>query len=645
MAALNIRTIYFCLMWLKNGFLFLCLVLFKTNVGQPLGSWKLYFPYKDATGLEDAGNFIYAGSIQSIYRYEKSNGLITFYDKQTALSDVGIKYIDYHHGTQTLAIAYNNSNIDLLIDGKDVFNIPDLKNKIVAGTKNINGICNSGSRIFFATDLGVVVVNQEKKEIAASYIIGKNGENTVVNDVAIGNGKIFAATREGMKCALLDGVNLQDYRNWQTFGISEGVPEASFRFTEFFSGKFYAVCNDTLFAYTNNTWNKILFDTTARILNIKSYKDALHLMCTSKKNGEGFVLRINSNGGIERISPVYSLPINYFVDNEGTEWVADLYGGIFRNRQSINPNGPWTQNAFNLSIQNNILWVTGGGTDAGWNYTFNYSGFYVYENNAWKNFNQYSQPSLNNFPDIVNVAVSPDGKRAWLASNREGLAEVNLIENSIIQYNKSNSPLQAAAGDPVTTRVTAVALDKHNNVWVANSFTNFGLIVKKNDGNWVKLPYLNTGQLVKKIFIASNGYKWLLMRPGSIIVYYEGNNLESTSDDVLRVLGLGKGNGGLNNANINCIAEDEDGAIWVGTDEGIEIFYCARSVLGSNGCDAQRVVVQRDGFNAYLFSSEVVRAIAVDAANRKWVGTNNGVWLISADGKEELLHFNVNNSP
>ena len=35
----------------------------------------------------------------------------------------------------------------------------------------------------------------------------------------------------------------------------------------------------------------------------------------------------------------------------------------------------------------------------------------------------------------------------------------------------------------------------------------------------------------------------------------------------------------------------------------------------------------------------------MDGADRKWVGTTNGVWLISADGTTQLLNFNTSNSP
>ena len=40
-----------------------------------------------------------------------------------------------------------------------------------------------------------------------------------------------------------------------------------------------------------------------------------------------------------------------------------------------------------------------------------------------------------------------------------------------------------------------------------------------------------------------------------------------------------------------------------------------------------------------------VQSIAVDGANRKWIGTQNGVWLISPDGKNIIHHFTETNSP
>jgi hypothetical protein len=46
-----------------------------------------------------------------------------------------------------------------------------------------------------------------------------------------------------------------------------------------------------------------------------------------------------------------------------------------------------------------------------------------------------------------------------------------------------------------------------------------------------------------------------------------------------------------------------------------------------------------------LFSGEEVQCIAVDGADRKWIGTKNGAWLISADAEKTIYRFTTDNSP
>jgi hypothetical protein len=46
-----------------------------------------------------------------------------------------------------------------------------------------------------------------------------------------------------------------------------------------------------------------------------------------------------------------------------------------------------------------------------------------------------------------------------------------------------------------------------------------------------------------------------------------------------------------------------------------------------------------------VLGTEIIQDIKIDGANRKWIATTHGVWLLSADGLTELEHFNVENSP
>jgi hypothetical protein len=55
--------------------------------------------------------------------------------------------------------------------------------------------------------------------------------------------------------------------------------------------------------------------------------------------------------------------------------------------------------------------------------------------------------------------------------------------------------------------------------------------------------------------------------------------------------------------------------------------------------------VQQGNFAGYLFKGQEVRSIAVDGADRKWVATKNGVFLISSEGDKLVYQFTEDNSP
>jgi hypothetical protein len=158
----------------------------------------------------------------------------------------------------TLVITYANSNIDLLVNGTDIYNIPDIKNAIISGSKNINDIAMIGSYAYLATDLGISVLDLSKQEILSNYIIGSTGLSVIVNSIASDGVSIFAATAEGVKSALLSSPNLQDYSVWTIYDSTKGLQtgEAA-KLVGQINGRFYAVIQDTLFVDSNSYFTKL----------------------------------------------------------------------------------------------------------------------------------------------------------------------------------------------------------------------------------------------------------------------------------------------------------------------------------------------------------------------------------------------------
>ena len=131
-----------------------------------------------------------------------------------------------------------------------------------------------------------------------------------------------------------------------------------------------------------------------------------------------------------------------------------------------------------------------------------------------------------------------------------------------------------------------------------------------------------------------------------IFVYNDNETVLNPSDDQYKILNTNIGNGGLPTTSIKCIAKDLNGEIWVGSEMGISVFYSPELVFSNYNFDSQQILIQDGDYGQYLLSSEIVTCISIDGGNRKWVGTkNSGIYLLSEDGLEELLHFTEENSP
>jgi hypothetical protein len=56
--------------------------------------------------------------------------------------------------------------------------------------------------------------------------------------------------------------------------------------------------------------------------------------------------------------------------------------------------------------------------------------------------------------------------------------------------------------------------------------------------------------------------------------------------------------------------------------------------------------IEIEGQGSYLLENSTITSIAVDGANRKWIGTaHSGAFLLSENGKSEIHHFTEENSP
>jgi len=197
------------------------------------------------------------------------------------------------------------------------------------------------------------------------------------------------------------------------------------------------------------------------------------------------------------------------------------------------------------------------------------------------------------------------------------------------------------------SRICGLAMDKSRNIWITQTGVPGSIKVLKSDSTWITNPVTIDAPTIGDIIITKSGFKWVILPRGFGLFILDDKNTLDPNDDSYKTM-LVKDNDGNVISNIYSIAEDLDGNIWVGTDQGPAIYYNANKIFDEDP-RAFRVIIPRNdgtGLGDYLLKSEIITSIAVDGANRKWLGTfSSGAYLLSPDGSKKLANYNEDNSP
>lgn len=630
------------------------LFISKSLVAQQLGVWSDYLPYKNAVAVSVGNNKIYCGTQLAYFTYDKNDLYLERQSKSSGLSDLGVKTLRYNRDKEVLVIGYSNGNIDL-VEKKKIVNLADIKRANITGEKKINHVLFLDNFAYLSCSFGIVVIDLDKYLTIDTYRIGPNGDEIEVFATSTDGSTIMAATEIGIFEASLDnGDNLLSFSSWHLQETLDGLSSGPSSGTQYFNNAFYGAVNDTLFSFDGSTWNYVYSDSGWSPIYITSEFDNLVLTEIIKSGNElpyaSRVTLLDKNNQETHILSQNNLsaPLQAVEDEKGNIWVSDLYRGLVKFDGSVVeylvPNGPSSSSVFNMSVVNNALWVTPGGVDGSWGPLFNRDGVYKYEDFWWSLYNESWIPELEDFYDILGIAVKPLTGEVYFGSFLSGLGEWK--NNQLKIYNKNNSPLLAPSGDSSRTRVAGLTFDKDNNLWIANNGTVKPLAVMRSDGTWKNFSFPENIRSSGQIIIDEYNQKWVVLpRESSAgIAVFGHDDLDDSLQYNFKILKKGVGQGNLHSNDVICLAMDNDGEIWVGTEAGVTVFYCAGQVF-QNGCDANRILVEQDGVYEYLLVNEYINTIAIDGANRKWVGTANGAFLISEDGTEQIEYFNENNSP
>jgi hypothetical protein len=632
-------------------FLIICMgfLLSDPLAGQTsFGKWRTHLPYKYCTLAEVTNDRVFCSSTGGLFSFNLVDNSVEKLSKIDGLSDIGVSAMRWSDDLKILILAYQSSNIDIIRDGL-ITNLPDIMKKQIPGDKSIYDIFFLGQNAYLSTGFGIVVLNLEKNEVKETYYIGDNGDALKLNQVTSDGEYLYAATDRGIRRGLLSDPFLVDFNSWE---IVTGVPESNavFQGIAFFSGALFASSQDPagiqdrVYYNTGVGWSDYPYFSGKKCLEILNQGSYLSMV------DESFISLISSDFLV--IKKLWTgNPRSASVDSNGAIWAADYGGGLVTNQGGTSweviPDGPSSTSVYQMASAGNILYTVLGGVTGAWGNQFKVATIERFSEEAWT---YHTNPESR---DLVTLAIdATDPKHVFAGSWGYGLHEYSDGEE-VARYGESNSTLQSIIPGGDFIRIGGVAFDQEGNLWMTNSNVAEPIAVLKTEGTWKSFraeSKISDFSTLGSILVTRYGHKWVIIPRGNGLFAMDDNGtLEDISDDTYERVSVVDKFGKVITNDVRSFAEDGNGNLWLGTNQGILVIYSPQRLFTEGSVYAQEIIVPRnDGTDKgdVLLGEQVVTSIEVDGANRKWLGTaGGGAYLVSEDGLEQVVHFNAVNSP
>lgn len=576
-----------------------------------IGQWREHFNNRSViqigiANLKNGQNKIYGASSQQVFSIDAKKN-IELSGKSTGLNDVAIACTAWDEEQEQFIIAYKNSNIDI-IQGDQVYAITDLLISNLFASKKINQIYVFHQWALLSTDFGIVVIDLIKHEIKDTWFPNNNRQATKTYQVVSAANLLYAATENGiMTCPLTN--NWIQFGQWQN---NSDFNNLGIQHLTQYNNSVYAANSNTI--YQLPVKNSYINLYNGQIKKIAAYQSGLY---ASVSNGtKGKLVKINSDKTSASIidSTYLSNPVDFLFDQNNI-WVADSNNGLLLK----NTVTQWVAIGGPDGNLNGILWMDSKKLIAPLGNGI--AGFSIYNENGWQSIHTINNQIL---PICFSSAIDPIDGTIWITSN-----------DGLLKYDADKATIAMASPNNYKGFFSNIQFTSDGTLWLL--LEDQGILVKQNN-TWKLITPPNTISItgIHQMFVNQQGQAWMIAPNYQGILVYNPNAMGEKWTIVNTY------NNNLPSSTVTSIMEDKNGTMWVGTNNGIGLFDCNEI----NSCKAYLPPIKNNnGFTGLLFQKEIVNCMVVDGANRKWIGTNNGTWLLSSDGTEIIERFTKTNSP
>lgn len=633
----------------------------SSATAQTIGEWQVYPSYWIAQRNIVVGNSVYGLTTAqetmmsnnvdretqtfNLMRYDNEDTSVKTYNCLDDLNGQHIAQMAYSQEAKRLILVYDNGNIDLLDLKDQVQNIASLQQSTL-NNRQVNDVFIDGKMAYLATGFGYITIDMQEGVIRDTYQLDYN-----VQQIAVLDGIIYLGTTAGLYRST--DKNLHLVANWQkTNGATNYLAMEVFDGSLFIlqaTGLYQLLENGNLKTVHQERGIRFLCQSGGQLMF--GTQEAIHIFTNQNDHK-----RIDMANEWQWVSL-----------SGNTYWVSQGMDGLHGYRLTddtfketvgcIQPNSPVRDFSYRVQYVGDRLLVSGGiNTD---NPIRNPATAMYYEDGKWTNLDEKAMAA--EYPDLhhwntTHVVQDPNDPAHIFTSNyRTGLYEYR--DGKFVKlYNSENSPLMQIRNYGLNY-VSCVGLqyDGNGNLWMMCQNTDTIVRVILPSGKWLSLYYseIDGSPTTDDYLFTSSGVNFLVSRRmdgRGFFAFHTNGTLNTVRDDrhLLRQTLTNQDGTTYSPDRFFCMAEDLDGRVWCGTEAGLFVINDPTKFFDSDFAYEQIKISRNDGSGLadYLLSGVAVTCIAVDGANRKWIGTNsNGLYLISWDGQELLQHFQSDDSP
>ncbi len=608
-------------------------------------NWEDFYSYNNVKDFIKVDSKIYAVTDNAVFIYDVTTQEVKKLSSVQGLSGKTATSIYFSETFQKLIIGYSTGLLEIIdTDGKITI-ANDVERLTITGEKEIRHIIEYNDKLYLSTSFAIVVYDIENSQYGDTYFIGNNSTSVKINQIAVFNDIIYAATEIGIFTADANAQNLIDFNNWRQ---PQDDFLGNFKTIEVFNNQLFTSINNNFYQVNTIATLQSINSLPDEILNLKASDDFLTV--TTLKSAYVYNTLINQEV-ITTTTPEYDYNLQSSYAENNTIYLGTSEYGILQRSFSnavdhieIHPQGPTSNDIFSITAENDNLWVVYGGYNAAFTPQQRQLGFSHLNGEDWINTDYNAA-----FParDLAHVTIDPiNPEKVYISSWNDGIL---VIEDNNIQtlLNDQNSGLErlVLTGSPdfYSIRINGTAFDNQGNFWVANAWVDKRLKKLSSNGAWSEFDLssimTNVALGLTELAIDRTGSVWIGTRRNGVLVYNENG-------DRKRALISEVNKGSLPDANTRTLAIDRNNRIWIGTSKGLVVYANAGSVFDESIYDAAPIIIDDDGIPKKLLGDQPINTIAIDGADNKWFGTDTGgVLATNPSGRETLFNFNKDNSP